>query len=252
MKREEDFLTARVRELADRSMQQGIFTFTHFLTPAQIDTCLLLEREIGPRRMFFFGGKEECDRKILRLGDPQELGYEEDFPISCLRIEPTAEKFARQLGHRDYLGALMNLGLDRENLGDIFVREKTAYLFCLSRVSEYIVQELTKVGHNGVRVVPVTETEEELKIRILEENIQAASSRVDSIVAKLYHLSRNTSTELFEAKKVYVNSRLCESTQLRLKEGDVVSVRGYGKFRFEGVSHATKKGKFSYRIGKYS
>ena len=84
-----------------------------------------------------------------------------------------------------------------------------------------------------------------------EETILASSVRIDGIISKLYHLSRNESLELFQAKKIFINGRLGENRSNLLKEGDIVSVRGYGKFQFEGVLHETKKGRLAVKIGVY-
>lgn len=77
-----------------------------------------------------YGGREEAERKILRFGSEAELGYEQPFPICCIRIRPLSAKFADKLSHRDYLGALMNLGIERSTMA-IFCRER-AKLFVLS------------------------------------------------------------------------------------------------------------------------
>lgn len=77
----------------------------------------------------FSGGVDGCERQILRFGDEESLGYDAGFPICCIEIKPLIEKFADALTHRDYLGALMHLGIERSTLGDIMIRDKTAYLF---------------------------------------------------------------------------------------------------------------------------
>ena len=122
MDKEEAIFQNRIMELAERSYKQSCYTFTEFLTLPQIDLCLSMVNRLNYAGMTFFGGATDCDRKVLRFGKTEDLGYEEPFPIVCLKIEPLAEKFAKELTHRDYLGALMNLGIQRENLGDIFVQ----------------------------------------------------------------------------------------------------------------------------------
>ena len=129
MEKEDLLLQKRFVELANRSYTQNMFTFTEFLSLPELD----LYYRILPQLIFagvtVFGGSEGCDRKIIRFGSPDELGYEEPFPIVCITIEPLIEKFGENLNHRDYLGALMNLGIERENLGDIFIKGKTGYVF---------------------------------------------------------------------------------------------------------------------------
>ena len=251
MDKEEAIFQNRIMELAERSYKQSCYTFTEFLTLPQIDLCLSMVNRLNYAGMTFFGGATDCDRKVLRFGKTEDLGYEEPFPIVCLKIGPLAEKFAKELTHRDYLGALMNLGIQRENLGDIFVQGKGAYLFCLERIAPFLVEELHQAGRNPIKAC-LTETPKELLQREKRtENILAASARLDGIIAKLYHFSRSQSMELFQAKKIYVNSRLCENNSYSLKEGDIISVRGHGKFRFVGTVRETKKGKFSFQVEIY-
>ena len=104
-------LKNRIRELADKSYNQNQYTFTGFLGLAEQDALWQVEREVKFAGITLYGGREEAERKILRFGSEAELGYEQPFPICCIRIRPLSAKFADKLSHRDYLGALMNLGI---------------------------------------------------------------------------------------------------------------------------------------------
>ena len=90
-----------------------------------------------------------------------------------------------------------------------------------------------------------------IKKEIEEVAVLTSSERIDGIIAKIYHLSRSQSIELFRSKKIYVNARLCENNSYQMKDKDVVSVRGYGKFVYNGVNNLTKKGKLSVNVGIY-
>ena len=81
--------------------------------------------------------------------------------------------------------------------------------------------------------------------------VLSSSERIDGVIAKVYNFSRSQSVELFRGKRIYVNSRLCENNSYQLKTGDTVSVRGYGKFVYNGVGYQTKKGKLSVKVGIY-
>ncbi len=112
-------LKNRIRELADKSYNQNQYTFTGFLGLAEQDALWQVEREVKFAGITLYGGREEAERKLLRFGSEAELGYEQHFPICCIRIRPLSAKFADKLSHRDYLGALMNLGIERSTIGDI-------------------------------------------------------------------------------------------------------------------------------------
>lgn len=251
MEKEDLLLQKRFTELANRSYTQNIFTFTEFLSLPELDLFYQNEPQLKFAGVTVFGGTEESERKIIRFGNPEELGYEEPFPIVCIGIEPLIEKFGENLNHRDYLGALMNLGIERENLGDIFIKGKKGYVFCLERIADYIMDNLSQVRHTHVKLRILDSEEEFVQKEIEEVAVLSASERIDGVIAKVYNLSRSQSVEFFRAKKIYVNSRLCENNSYQLKVGDVISVRGYGKFVYNGVEYQTKKGKLSVKVGIY-
>ena len=96
-------LKNRIRELADKSYNQNQYTFTGFLGLAEQDALWQVEREVKFAGITLYGGREEAERKLLRFGSEAELGYEQPFPICCIRIRPLSAKFADKLSHRDYL-----------------------------------------------------------------------------------------------------------------------------------------------------
>lgn len=244
-------LKNRFRELADKSYNQGIYTFTSFLGLSEQDTFWQCEADVRHAGFTLYGGTENATRVVVRFGKEADLGYEVPFPIVCIHISPLQQKFADDLTHRDFLGALMNLGIERSTLGDIKVGEKEAYLFCLESISEFICENLNQVKHTPVKCV-VTENvadipEEKPKM----VSVQVSGLRVDAVLAKTYNLSREKSLVLFVAGKVYVNGRLCENNSKLLKLGDTVNARGFGKFTVAGEPRETRKGKLALEIAVY-
>lgn len=247
----DDFLKKRFRELADKAYNHNSYTFTGFLGMSELSDFYSMEREVSFIPWKVFGGAKDCERMMIRFGSEELFGYEEAFPIVCLKIRPLMQKFADKLSHRDFLGSLMNLGIERDTLGDIILKENEGYLFCTKMIAPYICENLTRIKHTQVlceecKDVPV-EKDEDLQ----EMRIQAASLRIDGMIAKVYHLSRGESVEQFRQKKVFVNGRLCENNSHTLKEGDTVTVRGYGKFVFTGSQGVSKKGKINAVVRCY-
>lgn len=243
MEKEEVQLQNRFQELADKAYHQNVYTFTGFLSLAHQDIFFRMAGGIGHIAYRMFGGSGDCERKMLRFGSPEEFGYEEAFPIVCVRIRPLQKKFAEDFSHRDVLGALMNLGIDRSTLGDIFLADKEAFLFCQEKVAAFICDGLVQVRHTRVCCEPV-ENMRELPVKepVVEE-ITVNSERADGIIAKLYHLSREKSQQLFAEKKIYLNGRLLENGGRSLKKDELVTVRGFGRFFYKGICYETKKGK---------
>lgn len=244
-------LKNRLHELADKSFQQGIYTFTGFLGLSEQEIFWREEPSLRYAGCTLNGGFAEADRVMLRFGDVQEFGYELPFPIVCIHIRPLQSKFADKLSHRDFLGALMNLGIDRTMIGDIKVGDKEAYLFCQEAIAPFICDNLEQVRHTHVKCELTQDYRELAKEEPEEVSIQVQSVRVDAVLAKVYNMSREKSLELFRTGKVYVNGRLCENNARLLKEAETVNARGYGKFKVVGQPQNTRKGKLAVTVQVY-
>lgn len=192
-----------------------------------------------------------CERQIVRFGSFETLGYEEDFPITTLLIEPLNDKFSDNLSHRDYLGAIMNLGIKREVLGDILIKDKRAYVFCLDEIADYLCSELTRIKHTSIKISKIEGDIPELERKLEDFDILITSPRIDAVVAALTKLSRSQASLLFREKKVLVNNRTCENNSMMLKESCTLSIRGYGKFIYIGEGGRTKKDRVFVKMRKY-
>ena len=116
--KELQLLEKRFAELADRAWQQNLFVFTGFLSLAEQEVLWRSAAKAGVH-IELYGGMDGAERCMGRFGDPEEFGYEEPFPICAVKIEPLAEKFAENFSHRDFMGAILNLGIDRSTIGDL-------------------------------------------------------------------------------------------------------------------------------------
>lgn len=246
----------RLSELADRSFNNIQFTFTNFLSMGELsDYYTMHESKLSYAHPKAFGGTELSERKIIRFGSEKELGYSQDFPIVALIIKPLSAKFSDDLNHRDFLGSLMNLGIKRELLGDIFVKDNEGCLFCIDSIAEYIMTNLTKIKHTSVKVTMETDLNRITDLTtpdMKEKLIQVSSERADGVISRVFNLSRNASLELFKKELVFVNGRLCTENAKALKEEDIISVRGYGKFKLSELMSVSKKGKQNIKVLIYS
>lgn len=245
--RDLQLLKKRLLELAERSYSHGIYTFTPFLGLAEQQAFYEIQRETAHAGVGMEGGCPLCERKMIRFGSPELLGYEEAYPIRCLRAEPLTPKYAEHLTHRDFLGAVMNLGIERDTVGDIFVQGQEAVLFCQESVAAYLTENLEQVRHTRVRCEE-TEVTQELRSPVTETvTLSVSTPRIDTVISKLYNIARSRSAELFRAGRVYVNGRMTENNSYALREGDAVTVRGFGRFTYSGEQGVTGKGRI--RIG---
>lgn len=242
-------LQKRFLELAQKSYQQNIFTFSNFLGLSEQTVFRQIEQELSFAGITLWGGSENTDRKMVRFGLPETLGYEELFPIVCIHMKPPLAKFADSFSHRDYLGALMNLGIERDTVGDIKVGEKEGYLFCHASIAPFICENLNKIKHTSIRCTIVDRVGDLQEEEPESVTIQVSSERMDAVISKIYHLSRSESIQMFREGKVFVDGRLNENNSRVLKSGETVNVRGFGKFKYDdNEKYETKKGKLCLQV----
>lgn len=238
-------------ELAEKAYRREIYTFTDFLGLAEQDLFSGIERQIAhvPHRLY--GGMEGCERVMVRFGDEDLCGYDAPFPIACVQAQPLSRKFADKLTHRDFLGALMNLGIAHSLLGDIVLRDNTAYIFCTEKIAPFLCSELTRAKHTSLACTITDALPKGTLLSLESRECLVSSERADGITAHLYHLSRSEMLEYIRAGKLFVNGRRCVSGSQILTSGDVVSLRGTGRFIYRGIARATKSGRLCVAIDIY-
>lgn len=260
MTREEELFRRRLLDLADTAWKRNIVTFTDFLNLNEQNIYHDTQPELSFLESRMSGGYECAERQMVAF-IPDALSYEENFspeatdrlfPIRCLVIRPQNPRFAETLSHRDYLGSLMNLGIDRGKLGDIVIQDQEAFLFCEEKMAEYLTGKLTRVRHTAVVCEESEQGIRNWKPKLEEISGTVASVRLDALLSLAFRASRSSLSGLIEGGKVFVNGRLVTGNGFHPREGDIVSVRGYGRFRYCGVSaNTTKKGRYYVKLEKY-
>ncbi|MBR6223256.1 MAG: hypothetical protein IKQ71_07445 [Lachnospiraceae bacterium] len=242
----------RLRELADKSYRENRYVFTDFLSIAQLSDYYSMTHDFSNVGSDAFGGFDGAERCLVRFGSPDIFGYEESYPITLLKVSPVNKKFADKLSHRDFLGSIVGLGIEREKTGDIIVLEDTAcYVFVVDEIADYIIDNLSFVKHTNVKVEKCDDIPVEVKPRIEEMSLIVSSNRLDGIIAKVYKLSRDAAVGLIRDGKVFINGVVMTGNAKSLKTGDIISVRGYGRFVFNGEGGMTRKDKLHVSVGRY-
>lgn len=234
---EKEILKKRFRELYNRSQNRGIYVYSDFLNAYEQS---LLEEEI---RFGYTlnGGYDDAERKLACFGKENDFGYSPCPPIEIICISPLSEKFADDLNHRDFLGSLMGLGIKRETLGDILISKNKGYLICLDTIAQYIIDNLFKVRHTSVRCEICNEIPLEDLPQPKEKMVIVSSLRLDVLISGVYDISRSKSATLIEGEKVFINGKLTKSNSINIENGSIISVRGYGRFRYTEVLGTTRK-----------
>lgn len=253
-------LEKRFAELSRTAYQRDIITYTDFLNLNEQNILHRLPKDRLYTRIVSFGGYEMAERQMAAfIPDALYLRYGENnlcpelinYPFTAVRIRPLQEKFAEQLTHRDYLGAVLNLGIDRSKTGDIIVQGKEAMIFVHKDMGELLLNELTRVRHTSVRTESVNTSVIHYRPEYEEIRGTVASVRLDSLLAIAFSQSRSKLSGLIEGAKVFVNGRLITNNGYQPVEGDIISVRGMGKFRYVCEEGKTRKNRLSVLINKY-
>ena len=221
----EQLFEKRMIELSKNAYYRGILTFSDFLDLNELHKLHSLPLKQYGVKVETFGGHSFAERQMAAF-IPDAFFFSQEYPISCICIRPSMEKFAENLTHRDYLGAILNLGIERSKIGDILVEDKKAYIFCHNSLCEFLMNEICRVRHT-------------------------TSVRLDSVTALAFSTSRSSILPLIEGKKLFVNGKNIVSNAYHLKEGDIVSVRGKGKYRFDGTTNLTKKNRYHVEVSRY-
>lgn len=246
----EEFLTKRAEELAATAYQRDIVTFTSFLSLNELHMVIGTGNRNPQLHVESSGGYECAERQIVAF-IPDALSYEWDYPIDCIRIENKGASFGQKLTHRDYLGALLNLGIERSTLGDILVNEDGAWLFCQNQISDFIIKNLSRVRHATVLPSLTTDPGQlpQQKYEVITGTV--SSLRLDSILALAFRASRSSLVHNIEAGNVFINGRMVTSNGASIHEGDLISLRKKGKCKFLSAGGQSKKGRIFVTIHRY-
>lgn len=257
---DDEILISHVRDLKKRCADNSMITNTAFLDLRQRSLLDVLKKEESAYvNTFYYGGYEGAERTaaiFVPVFLDCEDGIEEYFSKNAsenplLLIKITKDKFS-SLSHRDYLGALMGLGLKREVTGDIISFENGAYVAVLSSVSAYICENLKSVGRATVTAFETSFDEISERTDNSEEKKAFVSSlRLDNILSACFSLSRSEAALSIQKGIVFVNSLQMSKPDFKVKENDKIVLRGKGKVVFVSVNGQSKKGRLHITFRKY-
>lgn len=227
-----------------RAAQAGQARFTRFLEPPERAEAHQAARAEGVE-VKFFGGYEGAERAVAAfyVGEPPGA-----WPVACLRIDWRAEYASAS--HRDLLGALMGLGIDRSMLGDILVGEDYALLFALDAAAPTVLDGLSSAGRAklSVRRSEAWELPAEKGAPVRDT---VSSMRLDAVAAAGFSMGRAQAREMIERGLVKLNHLPQERADARVQAGDLISARGLGRLRIDEEQGATKKGRLGVRMTRF-
>ena len=259
-------LTARLGDLFSES-QRGYITFSSFLDPAEVFWVKNNVTHLGAKGLcFLYGGYKNAERKcafflpefysdLIESIDEFEsvvslLEGELSESIKMLKIKGSGY---RNLSHRDFLGALLNMGIERSAIGDLCITDdNTCVLFATASVAALILDGCERIGSDKVKIeeIPLLGGFSfERKTKQISDTV--ASDRLDCVVSALGSASREKAKNLILSGLVECNYSVSDRTDLRISEGDTITIRGTGKFIIDSITEETKKGRIKLAARKY-
>ena len=250
--KEDKMLLAGAEDKYKQCLDQYRLTYTNFLDIRQRSLVESMVNGIPGSgkdvRCVFYGGYEDAERTIAVF--LPDYADESECPISVVRAKAPAN--GRKLTHRDYLGALMGLGLKREMVGDILTNERGADIIVMDDIKDFILLNYSKAGRVSLQLDEASISEliiPERKTVTTRDTV--ASLRLDNVVSSAFKLSRAKAAEAIRAGLVFLNSIEAEKTDMQVKEGDKLVLRGKGKAILTEVGGKTRKDRIPVVIERY-
>lgn len=250
MEKEDQFLLSHIEDQFRRCETRNIPTQTGFLDLRQQSLAREFCRSIGAKP-HFSGGYEDAERCVCAFL-PDYLDEASFDGIACVRIQ-TASALPKALSHRDYLGSLMGLGLKRETIGDILVRENGADILILRDVQPFVLSNFEKAGRAHFKAQPVELCDlivPPAKTMLVRDTVP--SLRLDCVASSAFRLSRGNAGEYIDAGRVFVNGMQILKRDAKINEGDKLNIRGKGKAVLKSVGGLSKKERIFIELEIYN
>lgn len=248
-RKEEQPFIERVIEWVDKVMKTNQPVRTDFLDPRQAQIIQNIVNGYMELTVFFDGGYSEAERVRAMIAPDYYVFQPEEMGLVFFRVK--GETKFDSIHHQDYMGSLLNIGIKREKFGDILLSERDRQFIVAEEVADYVQMEFKQIAHTKVNVEKIDR--KEIIAPLVQYQIFAvyvSSLRADNVVSQVFHLSRSKVTEMIKKNQLKVNWKIVNEADYPLHNGDMVSFRGYGRFKFLDEEGSTKKGRFRIKIGK--
>lgn len=248
MENEAKLLSAKINDLIRIRDIRNIPKFSGFLSPAE---ATIVENLTKLPNCYLFGGYLNAERRMFGALPDYVIEAFEAFPITALRF---VYRKVDVLSHRDFLGSFMATGISRDTIGDICVGNGSAIAFVTSEIAEYLLEQITKIGKVGVCVekIPICSINDYLEQPKTETfSFTVSSLRLDAVLSALVGCSRSKAESYINDGKVFVNSFEVTKTTKQINAGDIITLRGTGKFLIVSRNGVSKKGREIITAEKY-
>ena len=245
---EDRLLLCHIVEMAQNAQEKYVNRFTFFLDERQQE---LFKQVLASEKLdnyTLWGGYETAERKIIGFFPSESGSDNSSFPIRSVNF--TYRK-TDKLSHRDFLGALMSLQIERYCVGDIIVGEGSTNVLVTDKISDRVVYEISKIGRVGVKSQYAFDQSVVPNVQMSELDGTVASLRADCIVSFALRISREKAASLIRQLGISVNHMISYKADTILNESDVFSVKGHGKFVLKSINGVSKKERIHVTLCKF-
>ena len=256
-KSEDKLLISKMLDKIELSKSKNKIENTDFLDMYQKH---LLEKILKQEKVdnyIISGAAEETERNVIvfypeKLKEVASINYKKILPIICIRINLPKEMHGKYT-HRDYLGGLMKLGIKREKIGDIFVFKDGADILVLDEISKFLLNNLntlTRFSKSKIEKINLDDIREK-EINKEELKIIVSSMRLDCVVSELLKTSRGRVEEIIKEQRVFVNFENVHKLTKQIKENDLITIRGKGRFEIARIEGTTRNDRVKLVVNKF-
>lgn len=263
MTQEDKLLIAKIEDKARLCSENSMITNSGFLDMHERSVVSEMRLQYPDIRMLFYGVFDGAERNVavflpeyIEAENEEELnGFfaenPDDNPLAVIELEK--DKFSPALSHRDYLGALMGLGIRREMTGDIIVGENGCKMAVLEKIAPFIAENMSKAGRGTLKakIIPLSQVGESEKVTGIPDSFTVSSMRLDSVVKNAFRVSRGDASAAIESGTVFVNDIECTKPDKKISAGDKIVFRRKGRIIVEDCSSVSKKGRIIVEITKF-
>ena len=255
-KQEDKILLAQILDKIEFSKQREKLEYTDFLDMYQVALVKTFMKKIEFSNYVLYGGFENAERNILLIY-PEKYNMvmvEKNYSkiIKAIKITlPEEEK--GKYSHRNYLGGIVKLGMKREKVGDILVSDDGADILVKAETAETLKQELgtlTRFENSKIEIIELQDVRKP-EIKLEEIIIIVPSLRLDNFVSDLARTSRSKAVQIIDSERVFINGQNETKASKQVKLGDVITIRGKGRFVVKEFSGSTRSGRTVIKIEKY-
>jgi len=254
--KDDKILLAQILDKLEMVEKKNKIEYTDFLDLAQIELAQKFINKIKIDNYVIYGGFEQAERKMF-------VFYPEKFNsivgeknlsniVQIIRIE-LPDDLKGKYTHRDYLGAVIKLGIERKKIGDIIVDNDGADIIVDKDIVKFLLENLNSLTRFSKSAITMQNIEELRQVEIKKEELEiiVSSMRLDNVISELARCSRNKALEIINTERVFVNFQ-CETKKTKqIKSGDMVTIRGKGRFWVKEFVGETRSGRTIIKIEKF-